>query len=79
MSKPMKSELRATQSISRNDLFWRCSFFLEDGTWVSLCWTGYNDANWWDNVSADAAIATDSAGNRYRLHYDTLEVEVLDD
>lgn len=59
----------------RNDMSWR--FYAgEDGT---IRWSGYDDSNWWNNVSP-----TDHARNRvgkvtgrtYRLDHETNEIEI---
>jgi len=60
----------------RNDLYWKL-YAGEDGF---IRWTGYDDRNWWDNVSP-----TDHARNRvgkvtgrvFRLDHHTSQVEIL--
>ncbi len=68
--------LQANFSQSRNDMHWSI-YSLDDGR---IAWAGYDDSNWWDNVSP-----TDAARNRigkvtgltYRLNHETNEVEVI--
>lgn len=72
---------RADFSISRNDMFWNCCIYDWNGEMYELFhikWSGYNDANWWDNVSEEASVVT-CKGDRgterkFRLNYKTLDV-----
>lgn len=69
--------LEATFNQSRNDLYWSV-WGGEDGT---IRWSGYDDGNWWDNVSK-----TDHArkrvgkvtGRTFVLNHDSGEVTVFD-
>jgi len=57
----------------RNDLHWEL-YTSEDGF---IRWTGYNDANWWDNVSVrpEAKIKIGkNSGRRYIIDFKTCEV-----
>ena len=71
---------RAEFRISRNDMFWSCCIL----DWGEVCeafhirWSGYNDTNWWDNVSEKASIVTCKGDNgtekKFKLDYKTLDV-----
>lgn len=72
---------RAEFSISRNDMFWRCCISDWDGEifeFYHIKWSGYNDANWWDNVSEKASITTCQGDKgtvkKFKLDYKTLDV-----
>ena len=72
---------KAEFNISRNDMYWRsCMYTHEDGEfeWYHVKWYGYNDANWWDNVSENASIVTckgdKGTEKKFKLNYKTLEV-----
>lgn len=71
----MASSANFTQS--RNDLYW--TFWGgDDGT---IRWFGYDDANWWQNVSkADHARKRVGAvtGRTFVLNHDNGEVAVFD-
>lgn len=67
----------ATFSQSRNDLYWS-HYAGEDGT---IRWSGYDDKNWWDNVSpTDAARKRVGkvTGRTFVLNHDTGHVTVFD-
>lgn len=72
---------RAEFRISRNDMFWNCCIHDWDGEtfeFYHIKWSGYNDANWWDNVSEKASIATcegdKGTEKKFKLDYKTLDV-----
>lgn len=45
---------------------------------IELKWSGYNDANWWDNVSPNADVV-EQGGRRFRIDFMTDDVyEVID-
>lgn len=63
-----------------NDLFWDfCKY--DDSMpdhFIELKWYGYNDANWWDNVSPNAGVV-EQGGRRFRIDFMTDDVyEVTD-
>lgn len=63
-----------------NDLFW--DFCKYDSSmpdhFIELKWSGYNDANWWDNVSPNADVV-EQGGRRFRIDFMTDDVyEVID-
>ena len=63
-----------------NDLFW--DFCKYDGSmpdhFIELKWSGYNDANWWNNVSLNADVV-EQGGRRFRIDFITDDVyEVTD-
>lgn len=63
-------------SQSRNDLHWSI-YTSEDGF---IRWGGYDDANWWDNVSnTDHAMnrVGPKSGRVYRIEFDTRVVTIL--
>lgn len=55
---PEKLEGFAEITCRRNDMFWKFSQYrtTADGQseWFKATWTGYNDANWWNNVAPNA-------------------------
>ena len=72
---------RAEFSISRNDMFWNCYIYDWDGEIYEsfhIRWSGYNDANWWDNVSEKASVVTckgdKGTERKFKLDYKTLDV-----
>ena len=72
---------RAEFRISRNDMFWSCCIHDWDGEtfeFYHIKWSGYNDANWWDNVSEKASIAAckgdKGTEKKFKLDYKTLDV-----
>lgn len=72
---------RAEFRISRNDMFWSCCIHDWDGEtfeFYHIKWSGYNDANWWDNVSKKASITTckgdKGTEKKFKLDYKTLDV-----
>lgn len=59
------------------DLYWSVSGNYGKGqTYATLRWTGYDDANWWDNVSSSDQFIKQTApnGKNYYLNVDTREV-----
>lgn len=79
----MKKELlkgKAEFNIVRNDMFWRCCILDSNNKFefFHIRWSGYNDANWWDNVSERASVATCKGDKgtvkKFKLNYRTLEV-----
>ena len=45
----------------RNDIFWDFGRFYNTDKgyeWFKCMWTGYNDANWWDNVATKEEYQT---------------------
>ena len=64
---------KAKFQASRNDLHWSL-YTIDDGF---IRWTGYDDANWWDNVSVrpEAYIKIgQKTGTRYIIDFKTCEV-----
>lgn len=56
------------------DLFWRYRDS-QDGT---IRWTGYDDANWWQNVApANRDRKGPVTGRTYRIDYETDVVQVV--
>lgn len=68
---------KAESRHSRNDLFWEM-YFLDmcTGEFVKLCWIGYNDDFWWNNVAPteQARVRKSENGKSYRIDFDTNEV-----
>lgn len=67
--------LQAKFSQSRNDMYWT-AWDTVDGY---VRWTGYDDANWWDNVSTRPAAFTRTgpkSGKTYTLNFETGDVIV---
>lgn len=62
-------------SKSQNDLFWK--YRLPTGEIIR--WSGYDDTNWWNNVSETDRFRNkqDSNGNIYRLDPNTDEVTAI--
>lgn len=75
-----KLDKKAEYSQHRNDMFWKLRMFDENMEWVSLTWTGHNDAYWWNEVAQTESARTLTAenGRRYYLDFDTNEVYELD-
>lgn len=76
---PLKG--RAEFRISGNDMFWSCCISDWDGEiyeFYHIRWSGYNDVNWWDNVSekVSVVICTGDKGTtrKFKLNYKTLDV-----
>lgn len=76
---PLKG--RAEFRISGNDMFWSCCIFDWNGEiyeFYHIRWSGYNDANWWDNVSEKASVVTCTGDKgttrKFKLNYKTLDV-----
>lgn len=71
---------RAEFSIHRNDMFWNCCLLDCDNNFefYHIRWSGYNDANWWDNVSEKASVVTckgdKGTEKKFKLDYKTLDV-----
>lgn len=72
---------RAEFRISRNDMFWNCCIIdFDDDAYEAfhIRWSGYNDANWWDNVSKRASVVTcegdKGTERKFKLDYKTLDV-----
>lgn len=60
-----------------NDIFWELAVH-EEG--CDLKWTGYNDHNWWQNVSNTDAfrnVVGPKTGKVYRLRPATNRVEII--
>ena len=76
---PLKG--RAEFGISGNDMFWSCCISDWDGEiyeFYHIGWAGYNDANWWDNVSEKESVVTFTGDKgttrKFKLNYKTLDV-----
>ena len=71
-----KAEFR----ISKNDMFWSCCILDMNNNFefFHIKWDGYNDANWWNNVSEKASVKTCKGDKgtvkKFKLNYRTLEV-----
>lgn len=65
---------RASFSQSRNDMHWQL-YAGEDGF---IRWSGYDDRNWWENVShTDRTRIGKVTGRTFRLDHKSCEVEIL--
>ena len=71
---------RAEFRIYRNDMFWSCCILDFDNNFefYHIRWVGYNDDNWWDNVSEKASVVTckgeKGTEKKFKLNYNTLDV-----
>lgn len=62
---------------SRNDLYWK----LWAGPDKFIRWTGYDDSNWWDNVSPTEHARTrkgEVTGRTFTIDFETGEVTITD-
>lgn len=62
--------LNAEPSQLRNDLYWKV-YNRQDGV---ICWTGYNDDYWWNNVSKSDHARTrigKVTGRKYMIDFST--------
>lgn len=62
-----------------NDMFWSCCIIdWCDFEVFHIKWTGYNDSNWWNNVSELASIVTckgsEGTERKFKLNYESLDV-----
>ena len=75
--------MKAEFSSLGRDLFWKLPILEYYGNsnayFEILRWTGYDDANWWNNVSNKEQFQIKGAknGKKYKLNPETNEVEII--
>lgn len=65
--------MKAKFDIIGNDLYWEVTFFRDD-EWFKCKWVGYDDDNWWLNVSPNMKRRTFTGNKGSKI---TLEIDFV--